>query len=235
MSKQFLLAIAVVVVSTSSLFAGGNLRVRVEGTITSIDDPTGVFAALSVGESITALYSYDVTLPDNDPDTTHGQYLEIAAADRFSLTVGSMAFSVRPTAPLEISVTDRDQQAGGDTFQVQAVVTDLPDCAATGSFLIFRDPSGAALSSDALLQDPPILNSFPLFTGFVTGAQCGPGLDAPIVNFDITSITAVAVPAVSEWGLAITALSLMACGTILLRWRASNRKGLVARSSTIHG
>lgn len=224
MRNQVFLAVAVVAASTSGVY-GGQITVRVEGTVSSIDDPVGVFSTLTVGDKVTGHYSYDVTLPDRDADPLHGNYHESTIVDRLSLNVGSFVFSPVPGDALIIDINDNDP-AVHDTFMMQAVVPNLSDCQATGTFLIFRDLSDTAITNDALLRDAPDFGSFPIRRGLVQAFVCGPDSESPIFQFDITSARAVAVPAVSEWGLAIIALSLVGCGAILLRRHGGLRNGM---------
>lgn len=121
---------------------------------------------------------------------------------------------------LEIGV---DDNAGviHDTFSVKIGIPELPACGGNSNALIFRDLSDTAITDDAIFLLAPDLSAFPLSYGYVTGFLCGPSEATVTLRFNVTSVTTVetSIPTLSTWALAITALSLMACGTIILHRR----------------
>jgi len=66
---------ALLVSLTSSASGADRVLVTFTGTVSSITDPVGVFSAFSVGDPVTGRYTYDVALPDIDPDPETGTYV----------------------------------------------------------------------------------------------------------------------------------------------------------------
>lgn len=209
---------AAVITSAGLSFGADVVSVQFTGTVTSIDDPVGVFAAHSIGDPVFGSYTFDLTVADSDPDPAHGNFVMSIPPSNFLTTIGASTFAPTPASALVVDVND-DDPILHDTLGLQMGVAALPDCLATGSFLFFKDLTDTAISSDVLLVEAPDLNAFGSSSGFVQAFLCGPNDDQPIIRFDVTSVTTApgAVPAVSAWGMIVIALLMAAVGTGILR------------------
>lgn len=217
-----ILVIIALVAPTRAFATAGRVVVHFTGTVSSIDDPVGVFSAFSVGDPVSGEYAYDASTQDRDSDPAHGDYVMSTPLNRLVTTVGATEFTPTETSALFVDVTNNATvPSGGDAFTLQISVVNPPGCAATGSYLIFRDESGTAISNDALPTLAPDFVAFPSHRGFVTSVLCGENQDSPVLRFDVDSVTTVQspIPAVGVWGLVLTTLALAAAGTCILRRR----------------
>ena len=224
MKSHIAILAAVLVPLSSSVLGADRVLVTFTGTVSSITDPVGVFSAFSVGDPVTGRYTYGVTLPDIQPHPGYGTYRQsFWDGGGIWITVGSTEFAPWEGGVLEIGVAD-NYPIVHDMFDLDIQTLEPADCGASSSWLMFKDLSDSAITDDALLLLAPDLSAFPLSFGQVVGYWCGPSSQDATLEFNFTSVTTVetSIPTLSTWALAITALSLMACGTIVLRRRVAS-------------
>ena len=221
MKSHIAILAAVLVPLSSSALGADRVLVTFTGTVSSITDPVDVFSDFSVGDPVTGRYTYGSTLPDTQPHPGYGTYRQsFWDGGGLWITVRSTEFAPYVGSVLEIGVAN-NYPIVHDMFSLQTQILEPPDCVAGGSLLIFKDLSDRAITGDALFLLAPDLSAFPLSFGQVVGYWCGSSGQDATLEFNVTSVTTVEtpIPTLSTWALAITALSLMACGTIVLRRR----------------
>lgn len=221
--KKHIFQVVAVIFLTQPVFGDDSILVQFTGIVTTIDDPAGVYSEVSISDPVTGYYRYDLTLSDSDPDPARGEYLASGTENGLWITVGTIQFSQDPINPLKVVIID-NAPVTHDSLWLTTSFEDLPGCTGTGAMLIFRDVTDAAITNDALFVDAPDLNALPLAFGIVLGTSCGPGGDDATLAFDVTSVTGELIqdiPAVSEWGMFILALTVLSCGTIVLRRRCA--------------
>ena len=186
-----------------------------EGTVNSVD-PVLAGPFFSVGDAFTVTFTFDSLTPDSNPDPNRGFYGN--AITSLLVTVGT--YSATASGNNAISV-DNDLGFGvGDQYAID--LTDPMsgpsvngwDVSSQTALLLLGDPTATALSSDALLTDPPNLADF---GGFVALEFIDPTIppdpdEIPPLAFvgaDLTSFSLIPEPA--------TLLLLALCGLALSR------------------
>jgi len=140
------------------------VTIEIEAVVDSVDDPFGYLEGkIIVGDIITGFYVYESTTPDSSPlDPVQGNYWHYAAPDGIALTVGGFTFMTDPFN-VAFHVAVRNNSLSGDDSYWLASDNNLPLSNGTQVDEILwslRDPTGTALSSDALLTTAPVLDDW---------------------------------------------------------------------------
>jgi len=163
----------------------------------------------SVDDPIVSYYTYDTTWPDMDPDPEEGYYHGSCAYD---YAVGGAIGS-----PADVGIAIFNDSFGKDEYQARTFLTAQPDpgpmvgTLAPWCFqIVLRDVTQTALSGDGLSTSPPDLADFGTEASakLIYRDAINPppaGVPLPYVNGDLTSLTAVPIPA-TVW--------LLGCGLI---------------------
>jgi hypothetical protein len=188
---------------------------RFVGTVTR---STGSFEnQFDVGDPVLGFYTFESTQPDLDSDPQLGHYS--AAVRQWRFAVGSTLFELNPVGVNVISVGN--DTPDGDFYQLFADLVPALGFSDLRANWLFRDPSGQALSSDALPLVPPPLSAF----AFESAQVFSNGLAGNSVSLEISSLTRVAerLPEPSPLVLFTTGLAILSASCLCLRTGHSRR------------
>jgi len=187
---------------------------EVNASVINIYDPgNGLQGSVGIGDTITGTYTIDIATPDNDPAPEYGYYTFNSSAPTspqqgFDLILNSHSLKTDPTVPGQM-YEGYVMNSSSDHFGL-ASWGNMP--LANGStvndiFMDLYDPTGQALTSDALTQEAPVVNLFQIHDLHVsgntptgnyyyvdakinsiqaTGSQCSPTSTNP-VTFNLTA------------------------------------------------
>ena len=135
---------------------------RIAGTITEVSDPNHVFdGSIQPSSHFTGTYTFDTAVSDSQPDPRQGRYEQTASGTGLHLEVGNYVFQPFPAPPTMLfSIVDGPISfSPGDAFGWVSKCT-LPGLVFCGISWNMKNQSGAVLTSDALLVDPPHLSDW---------------------------------------------------------------------------
>jgi hypothetical protein len=138
----------------------GLVTIDFTGTVTSLPDPTGVFAGAAVGDTFTSTVVYDTTAAIVTPGSNPAQYFyggsttpPFASPLGISFTLNGVTIDARPTGAMLVTVQDdlATNPAYPDAFLAQAAAAS-PGAGAPNPEIDFIvvDSTGTALSSTDL-------------------------------------------------------------------------------------
>jgi hypothetical protein len=198
------------------------VKFRVDGTLTSINDPNGFRPIASqVGDAYSLVYSFESTAIGHREGTTPVEILRYDAITAVSLFIGGTVFEMSPTAWGEIElVNDYCLPFGGcdDGYHVTASNSIIESLYFRMQLALGQNTPtpGTALTSLLLPLTPPDLSAFR--PGGVSFQFANPYTGATAyLGGSITSISAVPVPA-AVWLL----------GSVLLGGTAIRRRTVSA-------
>lgn len=195
-----------------------SVTVTMTGVWTFVDDTGSVLGgAITPGSAFSATLVYDDATLDSNPDSTaYGNYAVAPTQFGFTVTSGGFTFSQVFGGLNTIDVLDPGTGDGVSTYAEDLAVS--PPVGPIGfswAAVSLDDPSGTALSSDALTGVPWTLSSW-ASAGVTVFADIDDG--NPLTTFDlegdITSLTATPEPGTS---------TLVLAGLVLLASRARRR------------
>jgi len=143
------------------------ITIQIEAVVDSVEDrgPGDGYleGKIKAGDVITGFYVYESTTPDSSPlDAVQGNYWHYAPPAGIALTVGGFNFMTDPFN-IAFHVAIRNNNLSGDDSYWLASHNNLllsnGTPVATISWWLY-DPTGNALSSDALPTTSPILNEW---------------------------------------------------------------------------
>lgn len=150
------------------------VTVEVTGTVDFVNDPTGALAGeVQTGGTVTGRYTYDTAVPDNDPNPEYGRYEQDPSQLALRLEIGNLVFATNETPTSSaFAAVDVMNSTYGDSFHVGAGANFQP--LASGATVQhvdfdFFDPTGTALTTDALLTTAPQVAGFADPMVFVAG------------------------------------------------------------------
>ncbi len=142
--------------------AAKSITVNVTAHVTQWADSTGVLGGqIAVGQAIAGTYTYDTNTPDQDP-STDGHYQPAATQAGVSVSAGALSFQSVATSQLDIFVHPSASPGNDASLLSIAGSNDqpLPSGALVTSIAFhFSDPTGSALTSDALPTDAPAIQN----------------------------------------------------------------------------
>jgi len=138
------------------------ITIQIEAVVDSVQDEGNYLEGkIGVGDIITGYYVYESTTPDSSPlDPVQGNYWHYSAPAGIALTVGGFNFMTDPFN-IAFRVAIRNN-APGDVYSIGSS-NNLPLSNGTPVDDIWwslKDPTGTALSSDALPTISPILDQW---------------------------------------------------------------------------
>lgn len=146
---------------------------------------------VSIGQSVTAMYSYDTRTPDLNADPTFGLYRPAAAQGAsVRVDIGPLVFESLPTSRFEATVIPPSQQPPRGMWVFQSFQNKPLDNGSSVDIIGFGfGDNGTVLTSDALPSTAPDLQLFPYRELIVQGAQ---------LNVRVEIASAELVPATIE-------------------------------------
>ena len=138
------------------------ITIEIEAVVDYVGDPHGYLEGkIKPGDMIRGFYVYESTIPDSSPlDPVQGNYWNYVPPAGIALTVGGFNFMTDPFN-IAFHVAIRNNSLSGDDSYWLASDNNLPLSNGTQVDEILwslRDPSGTALSSDALPTTAPVLD-----------------------------------------------------------------------------
>lgn len=138
------------------------VTIQIEAIVDSVDDPFGYLeGTISPSDIITGSYTYDLSTPDTNPSLYVGDYEHRASPSGIFLSVGSSEFRT-DLGNVNVFVEVVNNNGGIDAFLVQSDNNlPLPNGMSVNSISwTLIDDTKSALSSDALLSTPPVLDDW---------------------------------------------------------------------------
>jgi len=141
---------------------------------------------INPGDTITGSYIYESTTLDSSPlDPIVGHYWHYAVPAGISLSVNGFEFRTDPSNVEFLVGIVNDNASGDDIYWVDSY-NNLPLSNGTLVDTIvwqLDDPTGTALSSDALPTTPPVLGDWQSMVGLrLDGERAGWGIDATVTS-----------------------------------------------------
>lgn len=215
---RFAAAALVLLALASPLRAAASpVSVVMTGVWTLVDDAGAVLGgAILPGSAFSATLVYDDATPDSNASPLYGNYFVAPAQFAFTLGSGGFTFSHVPGGVNEIDVID---PGTGDSVAVYAETfttsPPLPPLGLNYANVFLDDPSGTALSSDALTAVPWSMAAWSAAAmTFFADIDDGNPLTYFDLEGEITGLTVVPEPA--SFGMLALGLTALACGA---RWR----------------
>ena len=189
--KRGIILPIVVIICTLSFFApparATLITIEITAEVDSVYDPFGYLEGnIGVGDIITGSYTYESTTADTNPSAYVGDYEHFASPAGIFLTVGGFQFSTDPTSVnFLVSVCN----AGGPYDRDNYLLISYNNLALSNGTLVdhiswqLDDPTGNALSSDALPTTPPLLDDWQSIIGLrLDGERGGYIVDAHVTS-----------------------------------------------------
>jgi len=160
-----IVAVMLGLVLYSSLAEGALITIQIEGVVDNVMDVGNYLEGkIKVGDTFTGSYTYDSDTPDSSPlDLVQGNYWHYNPPAGISLNVGGFDFKTDP-ANVEFHVAIRnDIQPGGSDIYALGSSNNLllsNGTSVEGITWQLYDPTGNALSSDALPTTAPVLEDW---------------------------------------------------------------------------
>jgi hypothetical protein len=133
--------------------------VQFKAKVILVDDEGVINGRVRVGEPVQGSYSYDPSLPDLEPSPNVGLYQADSNAG-ITITTKQFVFQSDPQNPDFRVIVGNDNP--GDSFAVQSfhVLSPADGVRVESISWVMSDPTGTALSSDALLTAAPTVADF---------------------------------------------------------------------------
>jgi len=166
------------------------IEIAITAEVTDVDDPGSLLEGnVNVGDTITGSYKYDSDTPDSSPiDPVVGFYWHYSAPHGITLNVGSLIFQSNP-ADVEFLINIiNDSTSGGelhDSYGLRSYrnISNVNLHVDSISWWL-RDNTATNISSDALLNTPPIVNDWGDLNSLVIagGKEGGYGIGAIVTS-----------------------------------------------------
>jgi hypothetical protein len=182
--------------SVSPLLAAP-VTVSFEATVNYLEDDSGYLTEkLAVGSVITGKYTYDPDQADSNEWEVVGDYDYAAAPYGVSLNLANILVGTKPGGYFLIETVNDYPDYGGDNFLFRSYENKSSDKELSVDHISWQldDPTGTALSSDALPAGPPPIEDFESWFGLevtndglhlqaeVTKVVVGDSLFRPIIS-----------------------------------------------------
>jgi hypothetical protein len=130
--------------------------------VTDVDDQFNLLnGAIQVGDKIRGKYNYDTGTPDSNPSPQIGEYEHTSSTFGIKLEAGGLVFKTNPN-DVEFSIAVYDNYPHGDSYGVLSKKNLQLSNGIQVRYIIMRleDPTGFALSSDALPTTVPVISDW---------------------------------------------------------------------------
>jgi len=204
MEKRSLMTLAAIIAGIFSYAPsgyGGLVIVQFTAEVARVNETYGFLQGrISIGDTITGTYTYDISAPDLDPYIIDGRYEYYTPPSGISIHAGGFESKTDPDNTdftIEIENDARLISGTGDTFRLESR-NNLPlgnDVLCYVIYLRFEDYSGLALSSDALPTVAPVVADWPLAQIHFGGYDPQNGRRYFSVTGDLTSLLLIPEPA----------------------------------------
>ena len=140
------------------------ITVEIEAVVDSVsDDGNYLEGKIKVGDIITGFYLYDSTTPDSNPSPYIGMYEHYTLPYGIKLSIGGFVFQSDPD---DVDFLVSVGNAGGPYSMDNYLIASRNNLSLSNGAPVDRiswqldDPTGTALSSDALPTAPPVLDDW---------------------------------------------------------------------------
>jgi hypothetical protein len=166
MKAKRILPIIVVMTSVLGFWPPGAsaalVTIEIEAVVDEVGDPHGYLGGrITSGDTVTGSYTYDTSTADSNPSSQGADYRHYQAPCGISLSVGGFEFRTDP-GNVDFLIQIIDDYPPEDNYLVRSRNNlPLPDGTYVGGISwVLEDPSGTALSSDALPATAPVLDDW---------------------------------------------------------------------------
>ena len=143
---------------------GFPVTIYIEAVVDTVDDSGNYLEGkISPGSLITGYYIYESTTPDSSPlDPVVGHYYHYSPPAGISLTVGGFDFKTNPTNVNFLIGVGNNGPSGNDIYWFTSYNNVPLSNGTLVDSIVWQldDPTGNALSSDALPTTPPVLDDW---------------------------------------------------------------------------
>ena len=138
------------------------ITIQIEAVVDYVGDPHGYLEGkVSPGDIITGSYMYESTTPDTNPLERGGRYEHAAAPHGIFLSVGGFDFETNPGNVDFLIEVENDHPPDDNYFLRSRNNLPLSNAAPVDRISWhLHDPTGRALSSDALPTTAPVLDAW---------------------------------------------------------------------------
>ena len=152
-----------------------------------VDDEGVINGRVRVGETVQGSYSYDPSLPDLEPSPNVGLYQADSNAG-ITITTKQFVFQSDPQNPDFRVIVGNDNP--GDSFAVQSfhVLSPADGVRVESISWVMSDPTGTALSSDALPTAAPRLADFEQPQGLSIDGDSGSTSEHFLIRLLVTKV-----------------------------------------------
>ncbi len=151
--------------------ADGVVTINITALVALVDDPDNVLGGtINVGDTITAIYTYDSTTPDSNPLPTVGDYRHSSPPYGITVNAGGFVFETDPNnVDFLVEIVNDHGGPARDNYLLRSY-NNLP--LSNGALVEhiswqLDDPTATALSSEALPKVPPVLADWESIFGLV--------------------------------------------------------------------
>jgi len=162
------------------------ITVEIEAVVDSVsDDGNYLEGKIKVGDIITGFYLYDSTTPDSNPSPYIGMYEHYTLPYGIKLSIGGFVFQSDPD---DVDFLVSVGNAGGPYSMDNYLIASRNNLSLSNGAPVDRiswqldDPTGTALSSDALPTAPPVLDDWQSVFGLRISADRMWGIDAHVTS-----------------------------------------------------
>jgi len=171
----------------------GNIAIKMVAEVTDVNDEFNLLGgAIQVGDEIKGKYIYDSETPDSNADPQIGQYEYTSSPYGIELKVSGLVFKTNSSnVEFEIVIFDNMYYYSGDLYGVFSYNNlELSNGVQVSSiaFGLF-DPTGNALSSDALPTTAPVLPDWEENILFIIGTSPVDSYEMYIITANVTKVT----------------------------------------------
>lgn len=153
------------------------ITIFIKGEVAEVFDPDNILGgAINVGDPIFGSYTYDPATSDSDPLPTRGEYLHTSPPYGIAVNAGGFHFETDPSnVDFEVAISN-DQGSPPEDYYVLWSNSNLPlwnGALVEAIGWQLDDPTGTALSSDALPTVPPTLSDWESIFGLNAYGRSG--------------------------------------------------------------
>jgi hypothetical protein len=144
---------------------GTLITIEIEAVVDAVEDVGNYLEGkINPGDTITGFYIYESTTPDSNPSASVGIYEHYTSPHGIFLSVGGFNFQTDLTnVDFVIGIVNDDTFGGLHDSYSLVSYNNIPLPKGTSVDMIYwwlYDPTGSALSSDALLTTAPVLEDW---------------------------------------------------------------------------